>query len=169
MIERFFPDDFVKKIEDINITELKEKGVKGLIIDIDNTLIDYDKNIHDETIEWIKNVKESGLKICLLSNNSKKHVDETALKLDVEGIHHAIKPRKRGFLNALKQMNLKNNEVAVVGDQVFTDVFGGNRLNMYTILVEQISIKDIWITKIKRPFEKYVLKKYFNSGNKQNI
>jgi HAD superfamily phosphatase (TIGR01668 family) len=99
----------------------------------------------------------------LLSNNSKKHVEEIGTKLNVEGIHHAIKPRKKGFFNALKHMNLENNEVAVIGDQIFTDVFGGNRLNMYTILVEQIYIKDIWITKIKRPFEKYVLKKYFNS------
>ena len=65
-------------------------------------------------------------------------------------------------------MNLKNVEVAVIGDQIFTDVYGGNRLNMLTILVEQIAIKDIWITKIKRPIEKYVLKCYKQKSAKQD-
>ena len=166
MIERLFPDKHIKKVEDINLAELKKMGLKGMIIDIDNTLIDYNKNLRESTIEWINNAKKEEFKICLVSNNTKQRVTEIANKLSLEGICNATKPRRKGFIEALNKMNLKNTEIAVVGDQVFTDVYGGNRLNMFTILVEQIAIKDIWITKIKRPIEKYVLRRYNERSEK---
>jgi len=159
MIERLFPDKHLKQVEDIKLEELKKMGIKGMIIDIDNTLIDYNKNMRGSTIEWVSKAKEE-FKICLVSNNSKQRVSEIADKLSLDYIYSATKPRRKGFIEALTKMKLKNTEIAVVGDQVFTDVYGGNRLNMLTILVEQIAIKDIWITKIKRPIEKFVLRRY---------
>ena len=168
MIERLFPDKQLKKVEDINLSELKKIGIKGMIIDIDNTLIDYNKNMRETTIEWINKAREEQFKIYLVSNNSKQRVTEIANKLSLEGIYNATKPRRKGFIQALNKMELKNTEVAVIGDQVFTDVYGGNRLNMFTILVEQIAIKDIWITKIKRPIEKYVLRRYNERSEKHD-
>lgn len=168
MIERLFPDKHLKKVEDINLTELKKIGIKGMIIDIDNTLIDYNKNMRETTIEWINKAKAEHFKIYLVSNNCKERVTEISNKLSVNGIYSATKPRRKGFLEALSKMKLKNTEVVVIGDQVFTDVYGGNRLNMLTILVEQIAIKDIWITKIKRPIEKYVLRRYNERSEKHD-
>lgn len=160
MIERLFPDKYFKKVEDIDINELKKANIKGLIIDIDNTLIDYNRVMRPSTAKWVKEAKTSGLKVYLLSNNVKEKVSEIADKLEIKGIHGATKPRRRGFITIMKEMNVKNTEIAVIGDQIFTDVYGGNRLNMMTILVEQIGIKDIFITKIKRPLEKCVLNHY---------
>jgi predicted HAD superfamily phosphohydrolase YqeG len=78
----------------------------------------------------------------------------------VKCVHNSGKPAKKGYIRAIKLLNVKNTEIAAVGDQIFTDVYGGNRLNMHTILVKPIEIKDIWITKIKRPLENFVLTKY---------
>jgi len=167
MIERLFPDKYMKKIEDIDLSELSQLGIKGMIIDIDNTLIDYHKNMRKSTVEWINNAKKQ-FEIYLVSNNTKQHVSEIAKKLSLNYIYSANKPRRKGYIEALKQMKLKNVEIVVIGDQVFTDVYGGNRLNMFTILVEQIAIKDIWITKIKRPIEKYVLRRYNERSEKHD-
>ena len=103
MIERFFPDRFLKKVEDIDLVELKKAGIKGMIIDIDNTLIDYHKNMRQSTIEWIENAKKQEFKIYLVSNNSKNHVSEIAKKLSLYYIFNETKPRRRGFLKALEK------------------------------------------------------------------
>ncbi|MBQ7667763.1 MAG: YqeG family HAD IIIA-type phosphatase [Clostridia bacterium] len=168
MIERFFPDMYVKKVEDINFDNLKNKGIKGMILDIDNTLIDYYKNIRESTIEWIDTAKKNDIKVYLVSNNSKERVNEIANKLSLKYVFHAAKPLKKGLVQAMNEMDINNTEVAVVGDQIFTDVYGGNRLNMLTILVEQISIKDIFVTKLKRPLEKYVLNRYNERSTEQD-
>ena len=87
--------------------------------------------------------------------------------MDLEYIYFAHKPSKKGFYKAQKLLGLNLNEIATVGDQVFTDVLGGNRVGMFTILTKPIDKRDIVITKLKRPFEKVVIKKYLkNKGEK---
>ena len=162
MLERLYPDKHVKKVEDINYQELKEKNIKAIFLDIDNTIINYERIMQPTVKEWIAKAKEFGIDICLLSNNTQKKVEEIANQVNVKFVYSSGKPGRKGYLRAMELLNVKNNEVAVVGDQIFTDVYGGNRLNMHTILVEPIEIKDIWITKIKRPLENMVLTKYKN-------
>lgn len=163
MIERFFPNQYEDKISNIDIEKLMRKGIKGLLIDIDNTLIDYYENIEKDTKKWINSAKGKGLQMYLLSNNNKKRVDKIGKMVGLNGIHYAAKPRRKGILIAMKKMELNNNEIAIIGDQIFTDVYGGNRLNIYTILVKQINKKDIWITKWKRPIEENIIKKYLKN------
>lgn len=160
MLERLFPDKHVKRVEDIDYNELKNKNIKAILLDIDNTIINYERIMTKSVENWIKKAKEYNIEICLLSNNTEKKVAQIANKIDVKFIYSAGKPGKKGYIKAIKMLNVKNTEIAVVGDQVFTDVYGGNKLNMHTILVEPIEIKDIWITKIKRPLEKRVLTEY---------
>jgi HAD superfamily phosphatase (TIGR01668 family) len=166
MIIKFLPDIFVDNIESINISELKEQGVKGFIIDIDNTLIDNTLILGDSVKAWVKKAKEMGIKVFLVSNGRKKKVEKIAGELEVGSIHRASKPMKRAFLNAAKLMNLKPEEIAVIGDQLFTDVYGGNKTNMITILVNPISETEHIFSSIKRPLERLILRNIDKSNYK---
>lgn len=156
-----YPKGYFNKVPEISLEYLKENNIKGLILDLDNTLIDYYRNISEETINWANNLKENGIRMCILSNSNKKEkVKEVAGKLGLEYSYFGMKPLKRGFKKAKKMLKLENNEIAAVGDQIFTDVIGSNRMKMFSILVEPIKEKDIFITLLKRPIENYIKKKY---------
>lgn len=157
----FYPKGYFNKVSEITVEYIKENGIKGVILDVDNTLIDYYKNISDETIIWVNILRQNGIKMCIVSNSNKKDkVKEVAGKLGMEYIYFGMKPLKRGFKKAKKILDLNDsNEIAVVGDQIFTDVIGANRMKMHSILVDPIEEKDIWITLLKRPIENYIKKK----------
>ena len=159
---KLYPDMYLKNVKEITLDLLNEKKIKGLILDIDNTLIDYDKNILDGAKEWCEHLKQNNIKICILSNTNKVYkVEKVAKALDLEYLYFAQKPNKKGFLKAQKMLGIITPEqIAVVGDQVLTDVWGGNKVGMYTILTVPIDKRDILITKIKRPIEKIILKSY---------
>ena len=134
---------------------------------MDNTLIDYDKNLPKETIEWAKELKNSNIKLYILSNTNKKEKVKTVAEiLGIEYIYFAKKPLKTGFKKVQERLKEPAQNIAVVGDQIFTDIIGGNRCKMFTILVEPIAEKDIWITMIKRPLENAIKKKYYKNLNK---
>jgi len=161
MIEKLYPKHKVDKIQDIELSMLKNKGIKGLILDIDNTLVPEHVAEPDENaIKWIERVKESGFKVCIVSNASEKRVVKFNEKLKVHAIHKASKPSRKAFLKAIRLMDIEAEETAVIGDQIFTDIYGGNRLNMFTILVTPIDKKEVFYVRIKRIAEKYVLSKY---------
>lgn len=157
----FYPDYYLKNVTKISIELLKENNIQGLILDVDNTLIDYDRKIIGGLDKWYEIIKENNIKICILSNSNKKDkVKSVAGKLNVPYIHFATKPLKRGFKKAAKILELSHKNIAVVGDQIFTDILGANRCKMLSILVEPISEKDMIVTVIKRPIEKYIINKY---------
>ena len=157
----FYPKGYFKNVSEISIDYLKQHHIKGLILDVDNTLIDYYKHMTDETVQWIQKLKENDMKMCILSNSNKKQkVEMVAQKLGLAYRHWGMKPLKRGFKLAQKMLNLPNSEIAVIGDQIFTDVIGANRMKMFSILVEPIEEKDIWVTLLKRPIEKHIKKKF---------
>lgn len=154
-----YPDLYLKSVEDITIDVLNKNNIKGLLLDIDNTLIDYDKNLPDSVINWCLDLKKQGIKMCILSNTNKIHkVKKVANALDLAYIYFAHKPNKKGFYQGKEILGLENENIAVVGDQVFTDVFGGNRCNMFTILTVPRDKRDILLTKVKRPFERIITK-----------
>ena len=158
---------YFKKVSEISLEYLKENNIKGLILDVDNTLIDYYRNMSEETVEWANYLKQNGIKMCILSNSDKKEkVKTVAEKLELEYSYFGMKPFKKGFKKAQKMLGLENGEIAAVGDQIFTDVIGSNRMKMHSILVEPIEEKDIWATKIKRPIENYIKKKYLKTKEK---
>lgn len=155
-----YPDVYLSSVREITKELLDENDVKGLILDIDNTLIDYDKVLPQDIIKWCKELKEKGIRMCILSNTNKvKKVERVAKELDLEYIYFAHKPNKRGFIKAKKLLDLENKNIAVVGDQVFTDVLGGRMQKMFTILTVPLDERDIFITKLKRPFERLITKK----------
>ena len=162
-----YPDAYLENVKEITLDFLNKNNIKGLILDIDNTLIDYDKKILNGADIWCENLKQNGIKICILSNTNKvKKVEKVAKILNLEYIYFAHKPSKKGFIKAKNILNLDAKNIASVGDQVFTDVWGAHRVGMYSILTKPIDKRDIIITKIKRPFEKIVIKKYIKQRNK---
>ena len=163
-----YPKAYLKTVTDITLDFLKKNNIKALILDVDNTLIDYDKNLPEETIMWAKELKQQGIKLYILSNSNKKEkVKTVAEKLQIEYEYFGKKPLKIGFKKVQKKLEEKPENIAVVGDQILTDVLGGNKVGMFTILTKPIDERDIAITKIKRPFEKLVIKKYLkNKGEK---
>lgn len=164
---KLYPKLYIENIKEITLELLKKNKIKGLILDIDNTLIDYDKKLLEGTEKWCENLKKNNIKLFILSNTNKvKKVERVAKILNLEYIYFAHKPNKKGFLEAQKLLELKKEEIAVVGDQVFTDVLGGNRVGMYTILTKPIDKRDILLTKIKRPFEKLIIKSYLKQRRK---
>ncbi len=156
-----YPKFYCKKITDIDIEFLNKNNIKGLILDVDNTLIDFDLNIIEGAKEWNQNLKLNGIKTVIVSNTHKKNkVEKVANYLNIDYVYKAWKPLKKGLLKGKNVLNLPNENIATVGDQIFTDVIGGNRLNMFSILVEPIAKKDIWITRLKRPIENLIIEKY---------
>lgn len=156
-----YPDLYLNNVKEITPEILEKNNIKGLILDIDNTLIDYDKALLKGCVEWCKELKKNGIKMCILSNTNKlDKVKRVAETLELEYLYFAHKPSKKGFKKAINLLKLKKENIATVGDQIFTDVFGGNRCNIFTILTKPIDTRDIFITKLKRPFENIVIKKY---------
>ena len=163
-----YPKAYFHKVEEITIEFLQKNKIKALILDVDNTLIDYQKNLSKSVEKWAKDLKGQGTKLYILSNtNNKEKVEKVANILGIPYISFAKKPLKSGFLKV--QNNLKENpqNIAVVGDQVFTDVIGGNRCNMFTILVDPIDKKEFWYTVWKRPLEDKIKKNYKNKQIKE--
>ena len=164
-----YPKAHFNNVREITIDFLQNNKINALILDVDNTLIDYDKNLSKETIEWAENLKKNKIKLYILSNTNKhEKVREVAKKLQIEYIYFAKKPLKSGFRKVQKILNEKPENIGVVGDQIFTDVVGGNRCKMFTILVEPIAEKDIWITLIKRPIEGAIKKRYMQKQKIEN-
>ena len=156
----FYPNAYFESVKDINIDFLRKYSIKALILDVDNTLIDYYKNLSDEIVKWSKDLINQDIKIYILSNTNKKQkVLDVAKKLDVPFEMFAKKPSKKGFIKIKEVLGIDEKNIAVVGDQLFTDVVGGNRCNMFTILVDPVTKKDYWYTAWKRPFENMIKKR----------
>ena len=165
-----YPNLYCKDVTKITVKFLKEHNIKGLILDVDNTLIDYDRNMDEKVKTWVNDLKQNDIKFCIVSNTNKvDKVKKVSEQLNIPYFYFAKKPSKKGFLKAKKQMNLENENIAAVGDQIMTDVIGANRCKMFSILVEPISEKDIFITKVKRPIEKLIINRYLSKMGKEKV
>lgn len=158
---KLYPNAHFDKVEQITIEFLQKNKIKALILDVDNTLIDYNRNMSKNVINWAKEMKGQGIKLYILSNtNHREKVEEIAKILGISYRILAKKPLKSGFLKVQKELREKPENIGVIGDQIFTDIIGGNRCKMFTILVEPIDEKDFWYTAWKRPIENKIKKKY---------
>ena len=113
----------------------------------------------DKSFKLIEKLKETGYEICLISNNSKSRVDIFNEKLNLFAIGKALKPKKWAYKKAMKHMNPKENQIACIGDQIFTDIYGANRMGMKSILIDPITQKEFRFIRLKRFFEKFIIKK----------
>lgn len=162
MFDKYYPDFVVNSVRDIKADFLKANGIKGLILDIDNTLVaTHIKEADENLLTWIKDMKENGIQLCIVSNASLKRVTLFNEKIKIHAIHRAYKPFIKGFIAGAKKMNLLPSQVAMVGDQIFTDVRGGKKAGMKTFLVKPIDPKELLFVWMKRFLERIVLKSYY--------
>jgi HAD superfamily phosphatase (TIGR01668 family) len=154
------PDLFVKSIYSLDINWLKDRGIKGVLLDIDNTLITHKQKIPDEkVIELIKHFQENGIQTAIVSNATRRRVEVFNEKLGLYARYRSFKPSKKGFYKAMSKLKLIPSETAVIGDQLFTDIRGGNRLGLTTILVEPLDVNEPVTVRLKRFLEKIIVKK----------
>lgn len=155
-----YPNAYFNKIENITIEFFKKNKIKALLLDVDNTLVDYSKKMTKEVKTWVKDLKGQGVKMYILSNtNDKDKIMKVANELEIKYHIFAMKPLKKGFKKCQKELGEKSENIAIIGDQIFTDIIGGNRCNMFTILVEPLDKKDFWYTAWKRPLENKIKNK----------
>lgn len=159
MYSYFIPSEFVRSVFHITPEFLKDKGIKGIITDLDNTLVEWDRpDATPKLIEWFKGMKEAGIQVTIVSNNNEMRVQSFADPLGIPFIFKARKPLGKAFRQALQIMSVKKAEVVVIGDQLLTDVFGGNRQKIHTILVIPVAKSDGFVTKFNRMVERKIFR-----------
>ena len=155
-----YPNEYFDRIEKITIEYLQKNKIKALILDMDNTLINYNKEMPKRVENWAKELKGQGVKLIIVSNSNKKEkLEKVSNLLGIKYIFFAKKPLKSGLKKAAKMLGEEPSNIAVVGDQIFTDIIGGNRCKMNTILVDSLEEKDFWFTAWKRPIENKIKEK----------
>ncbi|MGJ7921449.1 YqeG family HAD IIIA-type phosphatase [Neobacillus sp. LXY-4] len=165
MLKKFLPNQHVKSIFDITPKSLKEKGVKAIITDLDNTLVEWDRAYATPNlIEWFEDMKKNGILVTIVSNNNEERVKAFSDPLGIPFIFQARKPMVRAFQKALNQMGVQKEEAVVIGDQLLTDVLGGNRGGFHTILVVPVAKTDGFITKFNRQIERIILNWFRKKG-----
>jgi len=159
LFEILKPKVYVNSVCNIDLKKLKKtKKIKGIIVDLDNTLVAWgQKEVNQRIIDWVKEAKKLGFKICIVSNTNSKRVAEFAKIFDVPYHSKYFKPFSVAFNNGLKILDTKKSETVVIGDQIFTDIWGGNKLKLLTILVVPIVKKDSIGTFLHRNLEKIII------------
>lgn len=164
-MDKLIPDMYQKSIYSINYEKLYSSDIRCLLFDLDNTCVPYTmKEPNDKLQELFDKLKDMGFKLILFSNASKKRLTPFKEKLVVDCSYCSKKPSKRKFLKVLKMYKLDISEVAIIGDQLFTDIYGGNRVGIKTILVNPMSKSDMFITKIFRVFERKCFRTFKRRG-----
>jgi HAD superfamily phosphatase (TIGR01668 family) len=160
------PKVYVNSVYNIDLKKLKKiKKIKGIIVDLDNTLVAWgEKEVSKRVIDWVKEVKKLGLKICIVSNTNSKRVAEFAKIFNIPYHSKYFKPFSIAFNNGLKILDTKKSETVVIGDQIFTDMWGGNKLKLLTILVVPIVKKDSMGTFLHRNLEKIIISFWIRRG-----
>lgn len=156
----FLPTHYYDKKEDIPIEEYYRQGYRGILFDIDNTLVPHDEPVDEKAYIFVERLKKLGFGICLISNNDEERVRTFAVPLDVKYVYKAWKPKRSGYLKGMEILGTDLTNTLFVGDQIFTDIWGANRANMYSILLDPINPKEEIQIILKRIPEKFVKRIY---------
>ncbi|MCL1874154.1 MAG: YqeG family HAD IIIA-type phosphatase [Clostridiales bacterium] len=147
-LRNFTPHLFLDSIFALPLDKLKKRGIALFIFDLDNTIVPWKSlEIDEATIAWFRGLPRYNLKACLLSNNKQDRVGQAANKLEIPFVCNAAKPFSHGFKQVFDMLGVPPQQTAVVGDQLFTDVWGGRRAGCFTVLVKPSSQQDFWGTR----------------------
>ena len=165
MFELLYPDKYLKSTDEINFERLYAKGFRGILFDIDNTLVPHGAPADDRAIA----LREIGFATCLISNNKEPRVKSFCEQVGSTYIYKAGKPLPGGYQEGMRRMGTEQHNTFFVGDQIFTDVLGARRAGLYTIMVQPINPKEEIQIVLKRYLEKIVLFFYFRSRRKKRV
>ncbi len=165
-MDKFIPDIYQKSIYDVDYKSLKNRGIKCIIFDLDNTIAPVNIPIPDKEIkDLFSDLDYLGFKLIIMSNANKSRVEPFKEKLNVDSCCLSNKPLKKKYKKIVSIYGFKDNEIACIGDQLLTDILGANKMGFLSILVNPISTIDYKITKFNRLIEK----KIFNILAKKNL
>jgi len=149
------PDYSFNSVTEIPVSFFKEKGIKGIAIDVDNTLTgDGSQYLHEEIREWVEQVKKAGLKLCAVSNNDRERLQPFAETIGIPYIFEAKKPSPRCIKKVLGILGTDKSETAMIGDQYFTDMLFAYRVRLTSILINPLGDDNHSGATVKRFFEK---------------
>ena len=157
MLETFYPDQYVDSTYGLPFEELYKKGYRGIIFDVDNTLVPHGAPADARSLELFRRLKEIGFSTCILSNNKEPRVAPFAEKVGSPYLFKGGKPSRKGYRKAMQIMKTDESNTLFIGDQLFTDVWGARRTGLYSILVKPINPKEEIQIVLKRYLEAIVL------------
>ncbi len=160
MFNKFYPKRIADSAYIIDYDKLYKEGYRGLIFDIDNTLVEHGADANRDAIHLIARLQKMGFQVCLISNNNEERVTRFNRDIKVKYIHSANKPARKNYLRAMEEMKTTVKNSVFIGDQLFTDVFGANRVGMMTYFVKPIGPKEEIQIVLKRKLERIVLHFY---------
>lgn len=164
-MENFVPDIYQKSIYKIDYKKLKKAGIKCILFDLDNTIAPVSVSVPNKKMkDLIEEVKDMGFKVIIMSNSPKSRLEPFKEILNVDCSASSMKPLSKKYKKIMKIYNFKDIEIAAVGDQILTDIYGANRLDITTILVNPLSTNDFVFTKFNRMIERYIFKKLSKKG-----
>ena len=168
MFRCFFPDEYLDSAYEINYEKLYEEGYRGLIYDIDNTLVPHGAPADARAVKLFKDLKKMGFSFCFLSNNKRPRVEPFAKAVGGRFIENAHKPAKGNYIKACDMLGNGTDRTVLVGDQLFTDVYGAKRAGIHAILVKPIHPKEEIQIVLKRYLEKIILYFYLKEEGKDS-
>jgi HAD superfamily phosphatase (TIGR01668 family) len=164
-INRFLPDLYLPRFIDLDPAWLVARGIRGLITDLDNTMVAWRTGYPDDAVvRLFEELKAMGIACCILSNAPAWRVRKAAQLLDIPAVANAHKPRRAGFFRALKAMGRTAAETCAIGDQIFTDIWGANRAGLTAILVVPFGRREFVWTRLVRHAERAVLRSLARRG-----
>jgi putative phosphatase len=167
LLSQFCPSLRAGGVVEVTPEFLAARGIRALILDLDNTLVPWHgREIAPGVEDWIRTMQAAEVKLCIVSNTHRPgRLKSLATSLGVQYVPSGGKPRRRGFYRAMEAMTAREGETAVIGDQLLTDIWGGNRCGLLTILVEPLSPVEFWGTRvISRNLERMLLKRLESGG-----
>jgi uncharacterized protein len=160
------PARFCATVTEITVEDLRAAGIEAVLLDLDNTLVAWQRSeVPEEVFAWLAGLREDGIRLYLISNTRfGRRLKMLSERLGIPYVRRAWKPRKRGFVEAMDRLGVEPARTAMVGDQMFTDVLGGNRLGLYTVMVQPIARREFVGTRVSRLFERMILAWFARRG-----
>ncbi|MEN6558980.1 MAG: YqeG family HAD IIIA-type phosphatase [Thermoguttaceae bacterium] len=161
MLNFFAPTYRIGRVEDLTLELLRAWGLRALLLDVDCTLTRYrELSVPPPVADWISILRADGVAMCLVSNGLEPRIREFAATINLPYVARAMKPFSRGVRAAMRRLDRRPTETAMVGDQLFADVWAGRTAGIRTILVEPIHPEEEpWFTRLKRPPERFFLRR----------
>ncbi len=153
-------------VTEVSVQDLIAAGIQAVLLDLDNTLVGWQRHdVPDAVLAWLADLKAAGIKLCLVSNTRfGRRLKKLSEELDIPYVRRAWKPRKRGFRAAMQELAVDPANTVMVGDQMFTDVWGANRSGVYSIMVKPMARREFVGTKVSRVAEKLLLAYFRRRG-----
>lgn len=166
-IRRLCPHRFCEAVTDVTVEDLRREGIDTVLLDLDNTLVGWQRSdISDEVLAWLRELKAARMKLYMVSNTRfGRRIVKLSEELGIPHVRRAWKPRRKGFLHAMKELGSSPENTVVIGDQMFTDILGGNRLGLYTIMVHPVAKREFLGTKVSRAAERLFLSWFRRKGH----